>query len=180
MKRAVFFDRDGVLNETAVRDGTPHPPQSVAELKLVPGAADAVRRVRNAGFYAIVITNQPDVARGTATQQQVDEINAAVAHRLAIDATYACYHDDADGCDCRKPKTGLLVRAARDYGIDLRQSFLIGDRAKDAQCGRAAGCTTVFIDFKYAETPAGVDADAIVTSLGAAVDAVLKYRAAIR
>jgi D-glycero-D-manno-heptose 1,7-bisphosphate phosphatase len=173
LKAAVFFDRDGVLNEAIVREGIPHPPPSVAELHVAAGAADVVRAVRDAGWLAIVVTNQPDVARGATTLERVDAVNAAIAERLHVDAIYTCPHDDADGCDCRKPKPGLLLRAARDHGIDLARSFLIGDRAKDVACGRAAGCTTIFLDHGYAETHRDPGADHTVTTLAQALNVVL-------
>ncbi|HTA39454.1 MAG TPA: HAD-IIIA family hydrolase [Candidatus Acidoferrales bacterium] len=173
MKRAVFFDRDGVLNEALVRAGVPHPPASVADLHVAAGAADVVRAVRGAGWLAIVVTNQPDVARGATTLERVDAINAEIVERLGVDAIYTCPHDDADGCDCRKPKPGLLQRAARDHGIDLAASFLIGDRAKDVACGRAAGCTTIFLDHGYAETRDNPGADHTVKTLKEAANVVL-------
>jgi D-glycero-D-manno-heptose 1,7-bisphosphate phosphatase len=178
IKRAVFFDRDGVLNESDLREGKPHPPASVRDLRIVSGAREAVARVRDAGFYAIAVTNQPDVARGTAARDSVEAINDAVAAALGLDAVYSCFHDDADGCDCRKPKTGLLERAARERGISLRHSYLVGDRAKDIECGRAAGCTTVFIDFGYDETPPETRADSTVRSISQAVEAIVSREAA--
>jgi D-glycero-D-manno-heptose 1,7-bisphosphate phosphatase len=174
LKRAVFFDRDGVLNEAIVRAGVPHPPASVADLHVAAGASEVVRALRDAGWLAIVVTNQPDVARGATTLERVDAINAAIEDRLGVDAIYTCPHDDADGCDCRKPKPGLLLRAARDHGIDLTASFLIGDRAKDIACGRAAGCTTIFLDHNYAETQHDPGADYTVKMLGEVVAVVLQ------
>jgi D-glycero-D-manno-heptose 1,7-bisphosphate phosphatase len=174
LKRAVFFDRDGVLNEAIVRDGVPHPPASVADLHVAAGAADVVRAVRDAGWLAIVVTNQPDVARGTTTLERVDAINATIVGRLGVDAIYTCPHDDADGCECRKPKPGLLLQAAHDHGIHLAGSFLIGDRAKDVACGRAAGCTTIFLDHGYAETHRDPGADYTVTTLVEAADVALR------
>ena len=173
LRRAVFFDRDGVLNEAVVREGVPHPPASVADLRVAAGAADVVRAVREAGWLAIVITNQPDVARGSTTLERVDAINAEIVERLGVDAIYTCPHDDADGCDCRKPKPGLLLRAARDHGIDLAESFLIGDRAKDIACGRTAGCTTIFLDRGYGETHQDPGANHTVKTLAEAAASVL-------
>lgn len=150
----------------------------MSELRIAAPAHEAVERVHAAGFYAIAVTNQPDVARGTATPQSVEAINAAVAEALALDGVYVCLHDDADRCDCRKPKPGLLQRAAVERGVSLPDSYMVGDRVKDVECGRAAGCTTVFIDFGYAETPRRVDADAVVRSLSEAIDAILSREAA--
>jgi D-glycero-D-manno-heptose 1,7-bisphosphate phosphatase len=165
LKRAVFFDRDGVLNEAIVRDGIPHPPASVDDVRIAAGARDAVRAVRDAGWLAIVVTNQPDIARGATTHARVEAINAAIAAQLDVDAVYTCPHDDADACDCRKPKPGLLVKAAREHGIDLARSYLVGDRAKDIACGRAAGCTTIFLDAGYPETSGDPGADETIASV---------------
>jgi D-glycero-D-manno-heptose 1,7-bisphosphate phosphatase len=173
LKRAVFFDRDGVLNEAVVRGGIPHPPATVADLHVAAGAADVVRAVRDAGWLAIVITNQPDVARRATTLERVDAINAEIVERLGVDAIYTCPHDDIDGCGCRKPKPGLLLRAARDHGIDLAASYLIGDRAKDVDCGRAAGCSTIFLDHGYAETHRDPGAHFTVKTLAEALPVIL-------
>jgi D-glycero-D-manno-heptose 1,7-bisphosphate phosphatase len=168
-KRAVFFDRDGVLNEAEVVDGTPHPPASLERLRLARGAREAVRAVRDLGLESVIVTNQPDVARGTQSRAVVDAINADVASRLGIDALYACFHDSGDDCPCRKPRPGLLYQAAADRGLILGGSYLVGDRQSDVACGRAAGCVTVFLDRGYGETPANVQADARVASLDEAV-----------
>lgn len=180
LKRAVFFDRDGVLNEAIVRDGVPHPPASCAELRIVDGAAESVDGVRAAGFLAIAVTNQPDVARGIARRGEVEAINRAVASQTHLDAIYTCMHDDADACDCRKPKPGLLQQASREHRIDLQRSFLVGDRVKDVTCGLAAGCTTLFIDRGYPETPAATGADVTVATLRDAVREILSREKAFR
>lgn len=176
LSAAVFFDRDGVLNEAYVRRGKPHPPQSLDELQVFDSACEAVRSVREAGYRAIVVTNQPDVARGAQTRQVADALNEAVATATGADAVYTCFHDDADDCDCRKPKPGLVLRAAREQGIALAESYLIGDRQKDVACGRAAGCMTIFLDRGYAETPPVVGADHTVSSIGEAVRWILSRK----
>jgi len=150
MARAVFLDRDGVINRTLVRDGMPYPPRSVEELEILPGIAEALKQLHDAGFKLIVVTNQPDVARGTQTRAMVEEINAALQSRLPIDEFRVCYHDDADQCACRKPRAGALLQYAQEFGIDLKASFMIGDRWRDIEAGRRAGCKTIFIDYHYA------------------------------
>jgi D-glycero-D-manno-heptose 1,7-bisphosphate phosphatase len=151
VKRAVFLDRDGVINASVVRDGKPYPPASVDEMEILPGVPAALAALRAAGFELIVVTNQPDVARGTQTRAIVDAIHARMQRDLPLDAIYACFHDDADDCDCRKPKPGLLVNAARDRGIDLPSSFMVGDRWRDTDAGLAAGTRAIFIDRGYSE-----------------------------
>ena len=139
MHSAVFLDRDGVLNRAPT-------PRDTDELELLPGVSEALRLLAGAGFLRIVVTNQPDVARGTQTRAVVDAINDALARRLPLDDILTCFHDDADGCDCRKPKPGLLLRAATAHGVDLAHSFMVGDRAVDVAAGRAAGCTTFLVE----------------------------------
>jgi len=150
-RKAVFLDRDGVLNEAIVRDGKPYPPASVAELAIVPDASRCLTALRDAGFLLIVVSNQPDVARGTQTREVVEQIHSAMRSRLPLDAIYVCYHDSRENCACRKPKPGMLLTAAADHDIDLTSSFMIGDRWRDVDAGAEAGCRTVFIDFGYRE-----------------------------
>jgi D-glycero-D-manno-heptose 1,7-bisphosphate phosphatase len=152
MRRAVFLDRDGVLNRTVVRDGVPYPPASAAELELLDGVPAALRLLAQHGWALIVVTNQPDVARGTQTRAAVEAINQLLIAQLPLDAIYTCYHDNADGCDCRKPQPGLLRQAADAYRIDLGQSFMIGDRWSDVVAGRAAGCRTFLLDQPYSQS----------------------------
>jgi transaldolase len=159
MRPAVFLDRDGVLNEPLVRDGKPYPPHSAADLALCEGAALAVSELRAAGFALIVVTNQPDVARGTTPRATVDAINDRLGALLPLDDILVCAHDDGDACDCRKPKAGLLHLGARLHGVDLARSYLVGDRWRDIEAGAAAGCRTAWIDRGYVErAPATPDA----------------------
>jgi D-glycero-D-manno-heptose 1,7-bisphosphate phosphatase len=151
LKRAVFLDRDGVLNEPVVREGKPYPPGDVSELRVCPGAAAACADLKRAGFVLIVVTNQPDVARGTQSREAVEAMNRELGSVMEIDDFCVCYHDDSAECECRKPKPGLLVGAARKWGLDLAASFMVGDRWRDVDAGIAAGCRTVFIDRGYNE-----------------------------
>jgi len=150
-RRAVFMDRDGVLNRALVRDGEPYPPANVCEVEILPGTAEAMRRLKEAGFVLIVVSNQPDVARGTTPQETVEAINAYLASRLPVDRFIMCYHDSGDGCDCRKPRPGMLLAGAGEFSVDLASSYMVGDRWRDVEAGIAAGCRTVFIDYGYDE-----------------------------
>jgi len=149
--RATFLDRDGVINRAIVRAGRPYPPASVAELEILPGVASALGALRAAGFRLIVVSNQPDVARGSTPQAAVAQINEALLSALPLDAIRCCLHDHQHECDCRKPRPGLLLRAAAEFGIDLSSSWMVGDRWRDIAAGRAAGCRTIFIDYAYDE-----------------------------
>ena len=150
-RKAVFLDRDGVLNEAIVRNGKPYPPASVSELVIIPDAGECLAELRNAGFLLIVVSNQPDVARGTQTLQAVEQIHSAMRSKLTLDAIYVCYHDSDENCTCRKPKPGMLLTAAADHDIDLPASYMIGDRWRDVDAGAGAGCRTVLIDRGYLE-----------------------------
>jgi D-glycero-D-manno-heptose 1,7-bisphosphate phosphatase len=149
--RAVFLDRDGVLNRTIVHDGVPHPPATAADLEVLPGVAEGLGLLGTEGLLRIVVTNQPDVARGTQTREAVEAINERLMQELPLDAIFTCYHQDADGCDCRKPRAGLLARAADALDVDLAESFMVGDRWSDVAAGQAAGCTTFLLDVSYSE-----------------------------
>ncbi len=152
MKRAVFLDRDGVINRAVVREGKPYPPASLAEFELLPGVKEACARLKAAGFLLVVATNQPDVGRGTQRRDDVEAMHAQMSALLTIDRVEVCY-DPGQGqpSEFRKPAPGMLLRAAHELGIDLKQSWMVGDRWRDIDCGAAAGCRTVFIDYGYDE-----------------------------
>ncbi len=174
MKRAVFLDRDGVINEALLKDGTPHPPKDAASVRIPSGTAEALTRLKQHGYLLLVVTNQPDVARGKQTREAVEGINQHLRVELALDDVLTCYHDDADNCDCRKPRPGLLLRAARQYGIDLHNSYMIGDRWRDIDAGANAGCQTILIDHGYHERAPQFAPDLRVRSLPEAADWILK------
>lgn len=148
---AVFLDRDGVLNKSIVVNGKPYPPKSVEELIIIEGVKQGLVQLRQYNYLLIVITNQPDVARGITTKNTVDDINTNLKQRLSIDDIYCCIHDDSDNCSCRKPKPGMIFEAAIKWNINLNSSFLIGDRWKDIEAGTNAGLRTILIDYEYKE-----------------------------
>ncbi|MBE3133192.1 MAG: HAD family hydrolase [Acidobacteria bacterium] len=172
VRRAVFLDRDGVINRAIVRDGRPYPPATIEAVEVLPGVADGLARLHDAGFRLVVITNQPDVARGTQRRDVVDAIHARLASLLPINEFRVCDHDDGDLCACRKPQPGLLLDAAREGGLSLADSYLVGDRWRDVEAGRAAGCRTIFIDYHYAERRPDAP-DVTVQSLAEAADWIL-------
>jgi D-glycero-D-manno-heptose 1,7-bisphosphate phosphatase len=176
-RRAVFLDRDGVINKPVVREGRPHPPAKVKDFELYEDVPAGCARLEAAGYLVVVVTNQPDVARGAQTRAAVDAM-----HRKMLDAlpqiarVEVCWHAGAawaDPCDCRKPQPGMVLRAAKALNIDLTQSFLIGDRWRDVDCGHGAGCRTVFIDRNYAEA-LKQPPDWTVQSFGQAVEVILR------
>lgn len=147
--RAVFLDRDGVINR-AIRDNNGYrPPFSPEEFEFLPGVIDTLHRLRSAGLKLLVVTNQPDVARGRLPFQMLKRVHQHMNDSFRFDGIYACTHDDGHHCDCRKPKPGLIFQSAREHGVDIRRSFLVGDRDKDIEAGRSAGCVTVFVKKSY-------------------------------
>lgn len=144
-RRAVFLDRDGVLNEAIVKNGVSQPPACARHMVLCAHAGPALDRLRRLGLLRICVTNQPDVARGSRTRANVDSMNRRIRVLLHLDDLYACLHDNRDNCQCRKPKPGMLLAAARKWNIDLAQSWMVGDRESDILAGRAAGCRTILL-----------------------------------
>lgn len=170
MRAAVFLDRDGVLNNVIVKNGRPHPPRSVADLDVLPGVDDSCNRLRNLGYLLVVVTNQPDIARGTADPSTVSEINEMLQRRLGLDSIWVCPHDDDDFCSCRKPMPGMIIEAAEHHGVDLTRSFMVGDRWRDIAAGRAAGCRTAWVVGPEYTERLPVDADIQVRDLSEAAD----------
>lgn len=150
---AVFIDRDGTLNDMVYDEthGAFDSPRRAEQVRLRPGAVEFVRGMRAAGFRAVVVTNQPGFAKGTLTQADLDAVHGRLAELLtaggaAWDALYVCpHHPGVSACDCRKPKPGMLLRAAREHGIDLARSWMVGDGLVDIGAGRAAGCRTILV-----------------------------------
>jgi D-glycero-D-manno-heptose 1,7-bisphosphate phosphatase len=170
--RAVFLDRDGVVNRAIVRAGKPYPPANVEELELLPGVAQGLTALKAGGYHLVVVTNQPDVARGKTSRSQVEAMHSKLRSALPLDAILACFHDDADQCGCRKPQPGLILHAARELDIDCKASWLVGDRWRDIEAGRRAGCRTCFIDHAYDEPPPSYDF--LVGSLREAAGIILR------
>jgi D-glycero-D-manno-heptose 1,7-bisphosphate phosphatase len=166
--RAVFLDRDGVLNRALVRKGRPYPPCRLTELEIFPDVPQALVQLRALHFALIVVTNQPDVARGTVSRDAVEAINNRLRAVLPLDVILTCFHDDGDNCACRKPKPGFMYQMRDERGINLDDSYMIGDRWRDIDAGRNAGCRTVFIDRGYAERWSHGAADHVCASLGEA------------
>jgi D-glycero-D-manno-heptose 1,7-bisphosphate phosphatase len=174
LRPAVFLDRDGVLNEPLVHKGVPHPPASLEDLEVTPETVEACRALGRAGLLLIMVTNQPDVARGVVSRHEVDRINQELRGRLALDDVCVCPHDDPDECSCRKPQPGLLLDAASRWKVSLAGSVMVGDRWRDVEAGRRAGCATVLVRRSYDEKPA-TGADHVVDHLHEAVPWILRW-----
>lgn len=173
MKRAVFLDRDGVLCEAIVRNGRAYAPTALEDFRLAEDAAAQVARLREAGFVCLVFTNQPELARGMLAPDTLEAMHRLLREQIAVDGVYICPHDPADGCECHKPKPEMLHAAAKQWPLSLPDSFVIGDRWRDVDAGRSAGCFTILLERSYS---ACSTADACVADLAAAVDLVLARR----
>jgi D-glycero-D-manno-heptose 1,7-bisphosphate phosphatase len=170
-RAAVFLDRDGVLNEVDVLDGTPHPPPGTEDLRLLPGVVEACNRLRELGFALVVVTNQPDIARGKQTRAEVDRMHDVLRARLPLDEIVVCVHDDADDCPCRKPRPGMILDTAARLDLDLASSFCVGDRWRDVEAGKRAGVMAIYVDRGYSERRPE-DPDAVALSLPDAVKVI--------
>jgi D-glycero-D-manno-heptose 1,7-bisphosphate phosphatase len=169
-RRAAFLDRDGVLVETLVRNNRAFAPVSLAEFRLEPDAGLQVGRLARAGLLPIVVTNQPEVARGIIAPAILEEMHERLRKAVPVEDIFVCAHDGPEDCGCRKPKPGMLKAAAAKWGIDLAGSFMVGDRWSDVEAGQAAGCYTVLIERSYSGT---ASPGARAHDLATAVDAVL-------
>lgn len=173
-RRAVFLDRDGVINQAVVKDGKPYPPSSINEVEILPGVPEALEKLRNASFLLICVTNQPDVARGKQSKRVIEAIHELLLESLPLDDMCVCYHDDCDECQCRKPSPGMLLDAAKRFSINLKESFMVGDRWKDIEAGHNAGCKTILIGYKYEERDSISSPDVKLNSLSEAADWILQ------
>jgi len=169
----VFLDRDGVISRPIVRERRPYAPGSLEELEVLPGVPEALHALKAAGYQLVMVTNQPDVARGTTSKAVVDSIHQRLTAMLPLDAVFTCLHDDGDRCECRKPLPGLITQAAQELDIDRVASYLVGDRWRDIEAGRRAGCRTFFVDHDYDE-PRPQSYDFRVSSLVEAARVILQ------
>lgn len=146
MKRAVFLDRDGVLNPMVPGPRGLGAPLHLAAFAPYPWAAPSVMRLKAAGLPCLVVTNQPEIATRDLDPAVLEAMHRRLAHDVPVDAIYVCPHVDADGCACRKPRPGLIEQAAREWGVETPRSFLVGDRWRDVEAARAAGCASILVD----------------------------------
>jgi D-glycero-D-manno-heptose 1,7-bisphosphate phosphatase len=174
-RQAIFLDRDGVLIRSALRDGRPVAVTCADEVEILDGVEEACSAFAKLGFLLVMITNQPDIARKCISEKFVHDTNSRLKRLLALDAVELCPHDDGDGCDCRKPKPGLITRAAQRLSINLTSSIVVGDRWRDIEAGKRAGCRTILVDWGHDEDK-GVKPDHIVTSLLDAVELIRALR----
>lgn len=153
-RHAVFLDRDGIINRALVHNGKPYPPTNLDEFEILPDVSEACKKLKKAGYLIVVVTNQPDVGRGTLSQSIVEEMHTFLLKHLPIDRIEVCYHPGRglSTCDCRKPLPGMLIRAASELELDLKQSWMIGDRLSDVECGHSVGSRTILVGGGYNES----------------------------
>jgi D-glycero-D-manno-heptose 1,7-bisphosphate phosphatase len=169
--RAVFLDRDGVVNKVILRGGKPFSPRNLGEFVFTDGIQETVSILKRNGYKTILVSNQPDIARGHITQDVLDKMMQRVSEEILLDDIFVCPHEDDHHCACRKPKPGMILEAAKKWKIDLRASYVIGDTWKDMEAGKTAGCKTILLDAVYNRD---VRSDFRVTSLIEAVDIILE------
>lgn len=171
MRLAVFLDRDGVINKAVIRDGKPYPPATLEEVVFPEGTLEAIQSLKISGYVVIVVTNQPDVAKGVQSKEMVESIHQTIKERFKVDDIKVCYHLDKDDCQCRKPKPGMILAAAQEYSVDLTESYMIGDRWRDIEAGNSAGCKTILIkpEVCYNET----QAEGMVTTVNSLYEAAM-------
>jgi D-glycero-D-manno-heptose 1,7-bisphosphate phosphatase len=146
-RRAVFLDRDGVLSRAYVEDGIPVPPRTLDRFELLPGVAETCRAFADAGLALVVVTNQPDLARGALDPRQLDAMHERLRGEVPLDDIVVCPHDGHEGCWCRKPRPGMILDAARRLDLDLDHSVAVGDRWRDIDAAHRAGVASVWIDW---------------------------------
>lgn len=178
MKRALFLDRDGIVDELVYYASHDEweAPRHVDDLKMIDGVSDALRRFHDAGWLLFFVTNQPNVAKGKTTREEVEEVHRAVLRNIDVPVaeSYLCFHRAEDACACRKPSPFFLHEAARDFDVDLSRSWMAGDQDSDLKCGRAAGCRVALIEHRGSEHKRGnVEPDLRVDSLAELADAIL-------
>jgi len=172
--KAVFLDRDGVVNKAIIINGRPYPPLTLKEMEILPGVLQGITLLKKNGYHVFIVTNQPDVARGLTNIEKVKEMNFYLEKELSIDEVFCCIHDGKEGCSCRKPKPGMILDAAMKWNIDLSKSYIVGDRWRDIEAGKAASIITILIDYKYEEKR--VEPDYVCKSFLEVVSYILKIK----
>ena len=162
--KAFFLDRDGIINVPIISNQKPFSPRKVEDFHLHPSIKKIFQKLREHKFMIIVCTNQPDITRRLMLQEQLDNMHKIITEHLQPDAIYVCPHDNCDQCNCRKPRPGMILRASEEFSIDLKKSYVLGDRSSDVQAATAAGCFSIFLDYNYLE-PKPAQADYIITNL---------------
>ena len=151
--KAIFFDRDGVLNETLLKNGKPYAPRNIKDFKIVSDADSILNYLASLNYLIFVVTNQPDVGNGYTDKQIVEEMHKMISDQLPVQEIFTCYHSRNDNCPCRKPKTGMLEKAYKKFNLEIKDCFIVGDRFSDIEAGKKFKFQTVMIGSGYGEKP---------------------------
>lgn len=151
MRKSIFLDRDGVLVGIKRVKNKPYSVDSLNKISIKKNAQKVLKKLKH-NFLLIMVTNQPNVSRGLVSKSEVNKINNYIKKTFNLDDVFCCFHDDIDKCNCRKPKAGMFFKAKKKWNIDLKKSIMIGDRKKDIDAGKKAGCKNFFIDYNYNES----------------------------
>ena len=149
--RAVFLDRDGVIVKSFVKNGKAYAPKRFKDFKIYKNSKNCIKKLNLLGFKTIVVTNQPDVGRKLISKNTLNKMHVSLKKKTDVNKIYTCIHTPEQKCKCRKPLPGMLLEAAKAYKINLKKSYMIGDRFMDILCGNKAGCKTIFINRNYKE-----------------------------
>tara|TARA_Y100000996_G_C22342075_1_gene569100 strand:+ start:206 stop:739 length:534 start_codon:yes stop_codon:yes gene_type:complete len=149
--KAFFFDRDGILNKVILKKNKPYSPRYPKQVVKNYEILKLIKLLKKKKFKKIIITNQPDIKTGKLTKHSLRTINNDIKLFFSIDDIFVCTHNKFDKCHCRKPKIGMIKLAEKKWNLDLKKSYLIGDRWKDIDAGNKAGCKTIYIDYNYDE-----------------------------
>ena len=175
MNKAIFLDRDGVINRGFVVNGKSYAPRRIEDFKLLPYVKESIKKLINNGFLIIIVTNQPDISNGLLSLDVLHLMHNKLRKKLAVTDIYFCPHSKNENCECRKPKPGMIVAAAKKYKINFSKSFLVGDRASDIEAGKKVGCRLIFINRNYKE-PKPISQEKTVNNLKRATHYILKNK----
>ena len=175
MNKAVFLDRDGVINKPIIIDGKCYAPRLLKDFKILPKVKSDIKKLKNKGFKVFVITNQPDIGNKLLKKKTLNEMHSLLKAKVPIDKIYFCPHTRNDRCKCRKPKPGMIIKASNDSKIRLKESYVVGDRKTDIDAGLKVGCKTIFVNNNYYEKKP-TKQEKTVKSLHTAVKYILKQK----
>ena len=149
MNRAIFFDRDGVLNQLVKRDGGLYSPRKSEDYSIFEESIAVVRDFKKLDFHLLVISNQPDISRGFLAESELKKMTSMLLSQIPIDEVFYCIHDDWEACSCRKPLPGLIIKAAHKWNIDLDKSYYVGDTWRDVEAAKNAGVRCLLLNRDY-------------------------------
>ena len=151
LRKAIFLDRDGIINHSLIENGKPIAPRSISDFSLMEGVEHLIEKLRGLGYLIFVVTNQPDVAKGKLKKSEIKKMHKFMCEKIKIEEVMVCYCEEGIDCPCYKPSPHMIIELAKTWNIDLGNSFMIGDRWRDVGAGFSAGCTTIFVDYAYDE-----------------------------